>query len=266
MASYSGRGVHGQVVHHLGARIVGGEYTEGETLDVRALGAELDVSLTVLRESLKVLAGKGLVDARQKRGTFVRPRAAWHLLDSDVIRWRVEGGDYGQLMRDLADVRAIVEPAAAHRAAVHHTAEDLAALEAALAAMAAAGGDNAAAAEADSAFHRALLAATGNELLARLEVLLEPGLRERDLLVHSHLVAADPVPSHRAVLDAIRARDASGAQAAMLALLAQAADDADPILRRLDQRTAGDPGRGDDHADGHAGGPKTPADQAAPAD
>src|SRR5690606_17108153 len=145
--------------------------------------------LTVLRESLKVLAGKGLVDARQKRGTFVRARSAWNLLDPDVIHWRAEGGDSHQLMRDLADVRTIVEPAAAYRAALRRTEDDLAALDAALSAMAGSRGDSAAAAEADAAFHRALLAATGNELLERLELLLEPGLRERDRLVHTHLAA-----------------------------------------------------------------------------
>src|SRR4051812_41949019 len=185
MASYSGRGVHGQVVQRLGARIVGGHWAEGDILDVRALGDELDVSLTVMRESLKVLAGKGLIDARQKRGTFVRPRAAWNLLDSDVIRWRVETGDGERLMRDLADVRSLVEPAAAHRAAQRRTEADLVALGTALAAMADARGDTAAEAEADASFHRALLAATGNELLARLDLLLEPGLRERDRLVHA---------------------------------------------------------------------------------
>ncbi|MYS75402.1 GntR family transcriptional regulator, partial [Streptomyces sp. SID5926] len=125
MAAYSTRGVHGQVVQSLGARIVGGAVPEGTTLDVRALGEELDVSLTVMRESLKVLAGKGLVDARQKRGTFVRARKDWNLLDADVIRWRVEGGAGEDLMRDLADVRSIIEPAAAHRAALHRTQADL---------------------------------------------------------------------------------------------------------------------------------------------
>ncbi|MER7792046.1 FCD domain-containing protein [Streptomyces sp. NPDC097640] len=224
MPSYSGRGVHGQVVRLLGARIVGGEFAEGEVLDVRALGAELDVSLTVMRESLKVLAGKGLIDARQKRGTFVCPRAAWNLLDSDVIRWRVEAGDGERLMRDLADVRSLVEPAAAHRAALRRTEADLVALGAALAAMADARGA-AAEEEADASFHRALLAATGNELLARLDLLLEPGLRERDRLVHAHGGADDPVPSHRAVLDAIRDQDAPRAELAMLDLLAKAAED-----------------------------------------
>ncbi|WND38780.1 FCD domain-containing protein [Streptomyces sp. BB1-1-1] len=231
MASYSGRGVHGQVVHKLGARIVGGEIAEGEILDIGALGAELDVSLTVMREALKVLAGKGLTDARQKRGTFVRERTHWNLLDADVIRWRMETGDGGQLLRDLSDVRSIVEPAAAHRAALHRTAADLAALEAALEAMGRTRTDPTAAAEADVAFHRALLAATGNELLRRMDMLLEPGLRERDRMVHAHADADDPVPSHRAVLDAIRDRAPTRAESAMLDLLAKAAEDLDHLTR-----------------------------------
>ncbi|WP_030752038.1 FadR/GntR family transcriptional regulator [Streptomyces sp. NRRL F-5135] len=231
MASYSGRGVHGQVVHSLGARIVRGEIAEGETLAIGALGAELDVSLTVMREALKVLAGKGLTDARQKRGTFVRERAQWNLLDADVIRWRMEAGDGTQLLRDLADVRAIIEPAAAHRAALHRTDADLAALEAALEAMGQAKVDSAAAAEADTAFHRALLASTGNELLRRMDMLLEPSLRERDRVVHSHGGADDPVPGHRAVLDAIRDQDPTRAELTMLSLLAKALTDLDQLAR-----------------------------------
>ncbi|MFI5874318.1 FadR/GntR family transcriptional regulator [Streptomyces sp. NPDC051445] len=231
MASYSGRGVHGHVVHTLGARIVSGEIGEGAILDVSALGAELDVSLTVMREALKVLAGKGLTDARPKRGTFVRERAQWNLLDADVIHWRMEAGDGAQLLRDLADVRSIVEPAAAHRAALHRTDADLASLEAALQAMGQAKVDSAAAAEADAAFHRALLASTGNELLRRMDMLLEPGLKERDRMVHGHGDADDPVPSHRAVFDAIRDQDPTRAELAMLNLLAKALADLDQLAR-----------------------------------
>ncbi|NEB61770.1 FadR family transcriptional regulator [Streptomyces diastaticus] len=232
MAAYSTRGVHGQVVQSLGARIVGGAVAEGTTLDVRALGEELDVSLTVMRESLKVLAGKGLVDARQKRGTFVRARKDWNLLDADVIRWRVEGGAGEDLMRDLADVRSIIEPAAAHRAALRRSDADLDALEAALGLMGRARTDSSEAAEADAAFHRALLVATGNEMLARMDMLLEPGLRERDRLVHAHASVDDPVPSHRAVLDAVRDGDAARAELAMLDLLAKAVEDLDQVAGR----------------------------------
>ena len=86
MTPYARRGVHGQTVEALARRILGGRIPEGATLDLVALQSELDVSLTALRESLKVLAAKGMVDARQKRGTFVRARSDWNLLDADVSK------------------------------------------------------------------------------------------------------------------------------------------------------------------------------------
>ncbi|WP_407563699.1 FadR/GntR family transcriptional regulator [Streptomyces sp. 184] len=234
MSGYARRGVHGQTVETLAHRVLGGEIAEGATLDLAALQAELGVSLTALRESLKVLAAKGMVDARQKRGTFVRPRADWNLLDADVLRWRFEtagrqqdgGGAASPLLRDLDEVRGIVEPAAVRLAAVRRTAADLAALDTALAAMAAARDGAAEAVAADLAFHRALLAASHNELLERMDLVIASGLAARDRLVHGpghH--PQDPVPGHRAVLEAIRAGDPDAAESAMRTLLAQAARD-----------------------------------------
>src|SRR5262249_34559249 len=140
MTPYARRGVHGQTVEALARRILGGEIPEGATLDLVALQSELDVSLTALRESLKVLAAKGMVDARQKRGTFVRARADWTLLDADVLRWQFEGGRTTgaerSLLRNLAEVRAIIEPAAVRLAAERRTEADLLSLETAVAAMA----------------------------------------------------------------------------------------------------------------------------------
>ncbi|MET9356989.1 FCD domain-containing protein [Streptomyces sp. NPDC006617] len=69
--------------------------------------------------------------------------------------------------------------------------------------------DSLGAAEADAAFHRALLAATGNETLARMDMLLEPGLRKRGRLVHAHAPVDEPVPTQRAVFDAVREGDAA---------------------------------------------------------
>ncbi|MGP4088692.1 FadR/GntR family transcriptional regulator [Streptomyces sp. KR55] len=233
MTPYARRGVHGQTVEALARRILGGEIPEGATLDLVALQSELDVSLTALRESLKVLAAKGMVDARQKRGTFVRARADWNLLDADVLRWQFEGGrttdNDRALLRNLAEVRAIIEPAAVRLAAERRTDADLAALESAVDAMREQGTDPAHAVEADLAFHRALLAATHNELLERMEVVIEPGLAHRDRIVHSHPHSEDPVPAHRAVLDAVRDQDPKAAEAAMRALLDQAGRDLDRI-------------------------------------
>jgi GntR family galactonate operon transcriptional repressor len=237
MTPYARRGVHGQTVETLARRVLSGEIPEGATLDLVALQGELDVSLTALRESLKVLAAKGMVDARQKRGTFVRARADWNLLDADVLRWQFAGGtssgaDLG-LLHNLGEVRGIIEPATVRLAAERRTDADLAALDAALAAMGRSvdgeGGEAAHAVEADLAFHRALLAATHNELLERMEMVIESGLAHRDEIVHSSPHGEDPVPSHRAVLDAVRAQDQDAAEHAMRALLDQAVRDLDKV-------------------------------------
>ncbi|AVT32799.1 GntR family transcriptional regulator [Plantactinospora sp. BC1] len=235
MAQYARRGVHGQTVEVIARRILAGEIAEGATLNLAALQQELDVSLTALREALKVLTAKGIVDARQKRGTFVRPRADWHLLDGDVIRWQFAEGAGQHLLDQLHEVRTIVEPAAARLAATRATGADLAALDEALAEMSAAT-DPVTAVRADLAFHRALLAATHNELVQRMEVVMETGLAERDRLVHGGAPDDDPVPSHRAVVEAIRRTDATGAEQAMRDLLDKAIRDVQKLRRRPGDR------------------------------
>lgn len=238
MAQYARRGIHGQTVEVIARRILAGEIAEGATLNLAALQAELDVSLTALREALKVLSAKGIVDARQKRGTFVRPRTDWNLLDGDVIRWQLAEGAGEQFLDQLHEVRTIVEPAAARLAAARATPDDVAALDAALVEMSAAT-DPVAAVGADLNFHRALLAATHNELLERMEVVMETGLAERDRLVHGVAYDDDPVPSHRAVVEAIRSGNATDAERAMRDLLDKAVRDVQKARRRR-QRRSGD--------------------------
>jgi GntR family galactonate operon transcriptional repressor len=225
MSLYGNRGVHGQTVDAIGRRVLSGELAEDETLDLTALQAEFGVSLTVMRESLKVLAAKGLVGARQKRGTYVRPRADWNLLDPDVLRWQFAVATGTSLLRSLEEVRSIIEPAAVRLAALRRTDDDLARLDEALAAMSRAD-DSQSAVEADISFHHALLTATHNELLERMETVLESALAARDQLVHgTNDTSDDPVPSHRAVLDGVRAQDADAGEAAMRALLDKAISD-----------------------------------------
>jgi GntR family galactonate operon transcriptional repressor len=237
MARYAGRGVHGKTVEVIAKRILRGTWQAGQTLDLEAMQQEFAVSLTALREALKVLAAKGMVDARQKRGTFVRPRADWNLLDGDVLRWQFDSGADTSMLDQLQEVRGIVEPAAARLAAQRRTGEDLEALERALDAMRSAGDDAQAQVAADLAYHRALLDATHNELLQRMEMVLETGLAERDRLVHGtpgHY--EDPVPSHRAVFEAIRDQDAELAERSMHVLLDQAVRD---VARLRQDPTAG---------------------------
>lgn len=235
MRQYVARGVHGQTVEVLAQRILTGQLAEGATLDITALQTEFAVSLTVLREALRVLAAKGMVDARPKRGTFVRPRADWSLLDGDVLRWQFARQVRPSLFEDLHELRSIVEPGAASLAAARATDDDLAALDAALSDMAAAGSDPAAAVAADLAFHRALLAATHNELVLRMEILIETGLAERDRMVHGAGGPRDPVPSHRAVVEAIRRHHPAQAAKAMGKLLDQAIEDVAKLETRDQQ-------------------------------
>ncbi|GAA3666534.1 FadR/GntR family transcriptional regulator [Lentzea roselyniae] len=221
------RGVHGQTVEALAGRILAGEIGEGDTLDLPALREELDVSLTALREALKVLSAKGMIDARQKRGTFVQPRTSWNLLDTDVMRWQTQANADHSLFEELTEMRVIVEPAAARLAAERATDADIEALSAALDRMASAR-DLAATVRADLEFHRLLMAATHNAFLTQVEQIIAIGLAERDKLVHGS-VDDDPVPSHRAVLDAITARAAEAAYDAMRALVDKSGADLDRL-------------------------------------
>jgi GntR family transcriptional regulator, galactonate operon transcriptional repressor len=233
LSGYAGRGLHGQVVNELGRRIVSGKLVPETPIDLAQLEAELDVSRTALREALKVLAAKGLVDARQKRGTFVRPRRDWHLLDADLLRWQLAEQPTGALLSKLAEVRSIVEPAGARLAAQRRDEDDLGALAAALTAMAESDPASVAAVDADLAFHAALLAASHNELLIQMEAMIEVGLAARDMLVHTGHGGAvqDPVPAHRAVYEAVRDGDPDAAERAMRALLDQALRDAERVRR-----------------------------------
>ncbi|MFD4637624.1 FadR/GntR family transcriptional regulator [Lentzea sp. NPDC058436] len=221
------RGVHGQTVEALAGRILAGEIGEGDTLDLPALREELDVSLTALREALKVLSAKGMIDARQKRGTFVQPRSSWNLLDTDVMRWQTEAGSDQGLFGELTEMRVIVEPAAARLAAERASDADVEALSAALDRMASAR-DLAATVRADLEFHRLLMAATHNTFLTQVERIIAIGLAERDKLVHG-TVEDDPVPSHREVVDAIRRRDPEAAYEAMRALVDKSGADLDRL-------------------------------------
>lgn len=225
------RGLHGQTVEVLGLRIVRGEYAPGTALSSEALESEFGISKSVLREALRVLAAKGLVDARQKRGTVIRPRPSWSLLDADLLRWQ-GGQPDAAFFANLAEVRGIVEPAGARLAAARRDEHDLAALRAALDQMVEVGSDAAAVVEADLAFHRALLDAAHNELLSRMEVVIEAGLRARDSVVHSGESWPDSIPVHRSIIDAIEAGSGAAAEAAVQALLEQASEDVEGAASR----------------------------------
>ena len=228
--------MHGQVVEWLGRRIVSGELSHGSQLPNEAeLAAELKVSRGGVREAVKALAAKGLVEPRPRLGTRVLPREQWNLMDREVIDWhgRAAAPDF---LDDLLELRLMVEPGAARLAAERATEEQLADLEAAYAGMAEHAPELPAAeqafVDADLTFHLTLLRASGNQLIQQLGRLLETSLLH-GLEASSHAPGGvtATLPLHRAVLLAVRGRRPTAAARAMHKLIETTADAVRQMVR-----------------------------------
>ncbi|HEU5472246.1 MAG TPA: FadR/GntR family transcriptional regulator [Actinophytocola sp.] len=211
------RTMHGQVVEWLGRRIVSGELGDGSQLPNEAdLAAQLKVSRGGIREAVKALAAKGLVEARPRLGTRVLPRSEWNLMDAEVIIWRGRPAD-PQFLRELFELRLMVEPGAACLAADRITPEQARTLESAYLAMAEYAPQlperEAEFVEADLTFHLTLLRASGNQLVEHLGRLLEPSLHH-GLEASSHVPGgvAATLPHHKAVFHAVRDHHARAAE------------------------------------------------------
>jgi DNA-binding FadR family transcriptional regulator len=229
-------GLHRQVVDDLGRRIVHGELRPGDVVGIPELEGRYGASRTAVREAIKVLTAKGLVEARPHYGTYVRPRADWNVLDADVMVWQNGAASNLPMLRSLDEVRRIVEPQGARLAAKRRLRADLRTMKAALRELERAE-QPADLAAADLRFHRAVLAATHNELLERLGVVLQPALRLRDLAtLRSENLDAASLELHRAVLAAVEARRPKEAEQRMDDLLRRAAKDAERAARRRSPR------------------------------
>lgn len=231
--TYSIRSLHGQVVHALGRRIVSGQVAEGAVLPIETeLGTEFKVSRTALREGIKVLAAKGLLASRTRTGTRVRPRSEWNMLDPDILAWRLECGQIENFVQDLYEFRRAVEPMAASLAAERATDQEIADMDQSLHDMAAAGGDVQLSIEPDLRFHNLILRSSRNELLASLGSMIETAFAfSFQLAVHETKIEA--VEVHRAVYEAIHARDVLGAKNAMMDLLDFSCDWNKTVMEQL---------------------------------
>jgi len=231
--TYPRRGLHGAVVHDIGLRIVQGEFAAGEQLPTEdKLLSELSVSRTVLREAVKVLAAKRLVESRPKTGTRVLERAEWNLLDPDVLAWQLEAGPDRRFLEDTLELRRLIEPAAARLAAERANDGEISVLEAACGEMLQAGDDLEAWIEPDLRFHSVLLRSSHNELLEHLTTIVASVLRT--LFTFSSRPPGTflrAAPLHLAIVEALRERDPERAEAAVLILLDDTAQNLERALR-----------------------------------
>jgi DNA-binding FadR family transcriptional regulator len=213
--------LHGRIAERLGVSILSGELLPGQVLpNEAALGASFNVSRTAVREAIKVLTSKGLVEVRRKTGTRIRPKHDWHALDPDVVAWQFSGNGLPPAITDLLELREIIEPICARLAAERATFEDVSKIETAYNRMESAIGKTSASVEADLAFHLAILEATHNAFMRPFGALIQAALRASFRQTNADPTAYQrSLSKHQAVLSAIKSNTPTAAEAAMLSVL-----------------------------------------------
>ncbi len=217
--------VHREVVETLARRILSGSIKPGEALpNTQDLSGALGVSRSALREAIKVLSAKGMLEVRPRTGTRVLPRSAWNLMDPELLGWSGPVLDE-DLVRSLLECRHLIEPGAAALAARRATPADVAVIETALLHM---GGTQSLEdrVQADLDFHVAILRASGNLFLAQWGQTVSSVLLAAFRLSTGATRSYDTAFSaHRDVVEAIRNRDPAAADEAMRAVLSTMAHD-----------------------------------------
>lgn len=213
-----------QVARILGMRIVGGDYRPGDFLPVEAdLCAAFGVSRTTVREAVKTLTSKRLVEASPKTGTRVLPIADWNLLDRDVLGWRLLAQFDAKIVEDIFEMRLCFEPRASALAAENGSDDDFRALQRRYQELADAlrpGQDSRLAAQADLEFHLMLINLSRNGMFITIGGAIKAALRVSSEMLHRH---PDHPERDLSLYDEVRrgvvGRDAEGAARAMTALL-----------------------------------------------
>jgi GntR family transcriptional repressor for pyruvate dehydrogenase complex len=213
-----------QIVQQIEASVLNGTLKPGDQLPAeRELAQRLGVSRTAVREAVKALREKGLVEAYSGRGTFVTDgttQAARQSFDLMVKLGQVEGSPH------LAELRLILEPGIAAMAAERVEDEDLTAMREAVAVMERSQKDPEAYIEADLDFHLALAEAAANPLILSLIDSIVGLLREQRIKIFN--VEGGPQRGqvhHKRILDAMERRDPEMARSAMRAHLEQVRQD-----------------------------------------
>ena len=225
-------GLHQTVLTELGQRIVGGAYDHvGVLPSEMSLGEDFGVSRTVLREVMRVLSEKGLVESRPKIGARILPRGDWDLLDEDVLNWHVVLGNMSCIARDLVEARSAIEPEAAAYAAERRSEQELKWLSGAFDEMVKSVEEADIYVRADLRFHEVILEASKNELFKQMAHAIRAALATSRLItVRRPGSSKQSLGAHRDILEAISMRQPQRARVAMRKLVALSAADIKAVL------------------------------------
>lgn len=216
--------VYEQIAEQIEKLILSGELRSGDRLPTeRELAEQFQASRTAVREAMKTLAQKGLVDMRPGRGTIVIDGTSKAMRHSLGLMMRV--GQAGS-STSLVEVREILEPGIAALAAIRATEEDITAMREAVTVMDTSLDDADTYITADNNFHQALAKGTQNILILALVDSIVNLLSEQRKQIFS--VKGGPERGqihHKRILEAVLRHDPEAAREAMHAHLRQVRED-----------------------------------------
>lgn len=228
------RSLHNETVESLANWLMAGRYGPGDILPKEPeIGEELGVSRTVVREAVRTLVAKGLLQVRRKTGTVVLPVADWSLFDPEVLAWRFRYSRDATFIDDMTDFRAAIETIAVEICAVRPDF-DAGELHACCDAMEAALRGEGDWFAADLAFHRTLLRGTRNQFILHMQPMLENffnAILSPELLLPENMRIT--LPYHRKIADAIAAHDPVRGRETMLQLVRKGRED---TLKRIAEK------------------------------
>lgn len=212
------------IVQTLGKAIALGVHPAGKPLKAEAeLCQDFEASRTVLREAVKMLTAKGMLDARPRRGTIVLPESQWNLSDPDILNWLLDRKGSLPIIAEFIEMRLAIEPAACGLAAKKMNKEKRSLLLKAFDRVKAAANGEDDLLEADIAFHIGILDACDNRFFWNMRHTIEVALRFSIRIINRNKSAANiAVDDHQRILDMILDKDVKGAENAMRELIYQA--------------------------------------------
>jgi DNA-binding FadR family transcriptional regulator len=223
MESIRNSSVTDEITNILGREIVGGLLTPGATLlSEDEICSRFSASRSAAREAVKILAAKGLLQTRPRRGSRIRPVKDWNFFDPSVLAWLRESAKPRHFIIELLEVRLAFECEAAALAATRANVSDIGEIRTAFDAMNAASRGSGDPVLSDAAFHEAILAATGNRFFLPLSALIHTALQfsvPTTNALFGHTVG--DLDAHGKVLKAIEAGDVEKARAAMRDMLSE---------------------------------------------
>ncbi len=224
--------LHEQVARTLSLSIIRRELEPGSLLpNEDELCLQFDVSRTVIREAIRIMDARGLVEVRPRIGTRICPPTQWALTDPTLLEWQLESAPDFKLIQNLYELRNMIEPMVAKFTTQRASDEEVANICTVFEEM-----KNATTLDdhiqADLRLHLAILDACGNKLVrSPLRPLIENTLGSSfRLFTRSLEKAKESLPLHQEIIDAIKGRDPERAASCMRSMLESSAED----VRRLE--------------------------------